>query len=134
MSLGGSIELPSPSTPALPHKWSNKKYVAVFAAISVESGCAHRIYSLGKAFKADDIGVFLQQLRAKVNKHRKIAVFMDNASIHKRPAREVAPGLGIEVIWNAPYRPDLNGIEFFWGRIKRMYRREITRLRSQNLV
>ena len=37
------------------------------------------------------------------------------------------------MIWNAPYRSDLNGIEFFWGRIKRAYRSEITRLRSQGL-
>ena len=37
------------------------------------------------------------------------------------------------MIWNAPYRPDLNGIEFFWGRIKRAYRKEITRLRGQGL-
>ena len=46
---------------------------------------------------------------------------------------ETAPKLGIKVIKNAPYRPDLNGIEFFWGRIKMAYRKEITRLRSQNI-
>ena len=44
-----------------------------------------------------------------------------------------APQLGIEVIKNAPYRPDLNGIEFFWQRIKFAYRKEITRLRSHDL-
>jgi len=38
------------------------------------------------------------------------------------------------VIWNAPYRPDLNGIEFFWGRLKMAYRKEITRLRSQRIT
>ena len=38
------------------------------------------------------------------------------------------------MIWNAPYRADLNGIEFFWGRIKVAYRKEITRLRSQGLA
>jgi len=44
-----------------------------------------------------------------------------------------APELGIEVIRNAPYRPDLNGIEFFWRNTKMAYRKEITRLRSQNI-
>ena len=44
-----------------------------------------------------------------------------------------APLHRIEVIKNAPYRPDLNGIEFFWQRIKCAYRKEITRLRSHGL-
>jgi transposase len=87
------------------------------------------MYKLGAAFKGDDISDFLKTLRAKSGKHKKLAVFWDNASIHKKPAREVAPGLKIEVIWNAPYRPDLNGIEFFWRRVKNAYRKEVTRLR-----
>ena len=37
------------------------------------------------------------------------------------------------MIKNSPYRPDLNGIELFWGRLKRAYRKELTRLRSQGL-
>ena len=117
----------------VPHKWSNKKYVAVFAAISVKSGCGLQMYKVGKAFKADDIHKFLRHLRITIGKHKKIAVFWDNASIHSKPGSETASELKIEVIKNAPYRPDLNGIEFFWGRIKTYYRKEITRLRSQNL-
>jgi hypothetical protein len=95
----------------LPHKWSSKKYVAVFAAISELNGCYLQMYKLGAAFDGEDIADFLRRLRAKVGKHRKLAVFWDNASIHKKPAKEVAPGLKIKVIWNAAYRPDLNGIE-----------------------
>jgi transposase len=101
----------------------------VFAAISEQSGCMAQMYKLGAAFKGDDVCQFLETLRAKVGKHKKLAVFWDNASIHKRPAREVAPALKIEVLWNAPYRPDLNGIEFFWHRVKQVYRKEVTRLR-----
>jgi transposase len=118
---------------SLPFKWSSKKYVAVFAAISEQSGCALAMYKVGAAFKGDDIADFLARLRARIGKHKKIAVFWDNASIHSRPAREVAPGLKIPVIWNAPYRPDLNGIEFFWRRVKHVYRKEITRLRVNQL-
>ena len=119
--------------PQLPKRWSSKPYVAVFTGISERSGCYVQLYRVGGAFKAPDIDGFLQQLRLRVGKHRKLAVFLDNASIHKHPAAVTAPKHKIEVIWNAPYRPDLNGIEFFWGRIKMAYRKEITRLRSQNI-
>ena len=92
------------------------------------------MYKLGAAFDADDINNFLQQLRQRAGKHKKVAVFLDNARIHSKPGLITAPQLGIEVIKNAPYRPDLNGIEFFWGRLKMAYRKEITRLRSQRLA
>jgi hypothetical protein len=46
---------------------------------------------VGGAFKAEDIDGFLTQLRLRVGKHRKLAVFLDNASIHKRPAATTAP-------------------------------------------
>ena len=124
---------PKGQPPRVPHKWSSKPYVAVFAGISVRSGCLVQMYREGAAFKAVDIDDFLHRLRGRVGKHKKLAVFWDNASIHARPGRETAPQLKIEVIRNAPYRPDLNGIELFWGRLKRAYRKELTRLRSQGL-
>ena len=54
---------------------------------------------------------------------------MDNASIHKVPAKTIAKELDIEVIWNAAYRPDLNGIEFFWTQMKKLWRDRMTTLR-----
>ena len=117
----------------LPFKWSKKRYVAVFATISVENGCVLRMYKVGEAFKSPDIDEFLERLRSRMGPHKKIAVFWDNASIHKSPAKDALQKHKIEVVWNAAYRPDLNGIEFFWGRLKQAYRKEITRLRSQNL-
>ena len=50
------------------------------------------MYKVGAGFNSEDIADFLMRLRAKVGKHKKIAVFWDNASIHKPPARDVAPG------------------------------------------
>ena len=101
----------------------------MYAAISVDSGCLLQQYKLGAAFNGEDIADFLRRLRAKVGKHKKLAVFWDNASVHKPPAKEVAPGLKIAVVWNAAYRPDLNGIEFFCGRAKQLYRKAVSRLR-----
>ena len=116
-----------------PHKWTSKKYVAVFAAISERSGCLLQMYKLGGAFRGEDISAFLVQLRRRAGKHKKLAVFWDNASIHNQPSSVTAPLHRIEVIKNAPYRPDLNGIEFFWKNIKFAYRKEVTRLRSHEL-
>ena len=107
---------------SFPHKWSKKEYVAVFCGISIKEGCAVQKYNVGKAFNADDIHDFLRELRIRAQVRHKVAVFWDNASIHIAQANTTAPELKIKVIRNAPYRPDLNGIEFFWGRIKRFYR------------
>ena len=106
-------------------------YIACFAAISVNEGCKHVIFKEGAAFKGEDICEFVQSLKWKVRRHDKIAVFWDNASIHHKPRKETCYDLGIPVIRNAPYRPDLNGIEFFWGHLKRLYRREVTKHRVQ---
>ena len=40
------------SPPELPRKWTTKKYLAVFAAISERSGCLLQMYKLGAAFDA----------------------------------------------------------------------------------
>jgi len=75
----------------LPKRWSIKPYVAVFTGISERSGCYVQLYRVGGAFKAPDIDGFLKQLRLRVGKHKKLAVFWDNASIHKTPATTTAP-------------------------------------------
>ena len=97
------------------------------------TGLATKMFKVGGAFKTTDIEHFLECLRSRMTKRKKVAVFWDNASIHIQPGKDAPAKHNIEVIRNAPYRPDLNGIEFFWGRIKKAYRKEITRLRSQNL-
>ena len=74
---------PMGQAPQLPKKWSSKQYVAVFTGISERSGCYVQLYKIGGAFKASDIDGFLVQLRLRVGKHKKLAVFWDNASIHK---------------------------------------------------
>ena len=116
----------------LDYKYTWNRYVACFAAISIKSGCLHHtVKHTGKAFNGEDIWEFVQILKAKLGKHKKMAVYWDNASVHNLAAKN-APELGVEVIWNAAYRPDLNGIEFFWGRLKSEYRARVTEFRVLN--
>ena len=64
----------------------------------------------------------------------KWGVFMDNASIHNNQTIKDWFALKkIPLIWNSPYRPDLNGIEFFWRQAKLAYRKDLTELYSTKL-
>ena len=64
-----------------------------------------------------------------------MALFFDNARMHR--ARSVqalanSPEIDIELIWNCPYRPDLNGIEKVWLKAKRLYKARVDNLKAQN--
>ena len=39
----------------------------------------------------------------------------------------------MELIYNLPYRPDLNGIEHYWRDAKARYRKLLTHYRANNL-
>ena len=46
-------------------------------------------------------------------------MLLDNCSIHKaKDTREAAQALGITFIWNVPYKPAFNGIEYVWQQVK----------------
>ena len=50
-------------------------------------------------------------------------ILTDNASIHKtKIVKERLAELGIPLVLNVAYCPDLNGIESFWAASKRIYR------------
>ena len=52
-----------------------------------------------------------------------MTVLMDNCKIHDtRVTQEVVAQQEIDVLWNVPYRPDLNGIEYVWAIAKRRFR------------
>ena len=51
-----------------------------------------------------------------------IALFMDNASIHK--SKDVKPlyeDLNIKTVFNVPYSPDFNPIEAVFSKVKRVF-------------
>ena len=59
-----------------------------------------------KGFRSEHMVEMLQDIRERVGPRRKIAVFWDNASIHKSHSVYVhAEQLGIKLIYNIPYSP-----------------------------
>jgi len=96
--------------------------VAVVAAVSPAQGLI-AFEMKESSFKAIDFSNFLEKLADKVS-HRPLTVLLDNCSIHKaRVSKTLAQRLKIDLLWNVPYRPELNGIEFVWSIAKRRFRR-----------
>ena len=59
----------------------------------------------------------MSHIRAQYSEEAKLALMWDNADIHRaKDVRDEAakPEVNIELVWNVPYRPDLNGIELHW--------------------
>ena len=98
-----------------------QKAVAVVAAVSAAHGLI-LFERRPSSFKGQHFSEFLERLHALVP-HQPMTVLLDNCSIHKaRCTTEVVERLGIHVLWNVPYRPDLNGIEFVWALAKRRFK------------
>ncbi len=69
--------------------------------------------------KKEDLIVFAQRLRNN-NIMKPICIILDNARIHlAKKFRALASELDIHLIYNIPYAPDLNPIEFAWKDFKR---------------
>ena len=81
------------------------------------------------SFTAEDIISTLILVKQNLPRGYKWSLFMDNASIHtKRIVPEWCEKNDVPITWNATYRPDLMGIEFFWREAKQKYRKELTEL------
>ena len=103
--------------------------LAVLASISKEKGLEHyRIFD--NSVNIPKFKEFLQELREN-NGDEKIALFMDNLSAHKsEKSRAEMARLGFRCIFNVPYSPELNPIEFAFSKIKSKFRS----LRARNLA
>ena len=65
------------------------------------------------------------------NKNRKIALFMDNLSVHRsRKVTEYMDRLGFKYIFNAPYCPQFNPIEMVFSMMKAKYKK----IRADDLI
>ena len=96
--------------------------LAVLSAISKENRQEH--------FKVFDDSVnvakfkaYLKELRER-NGEEKIALFLDNLSAHRsEKSKAEAARLGFRFIFNVPYSPEYNPIEFVFSKVKNTFRR-----------
>ena len=69
--------------------------------------------------RADGMCTLLEFVR-RWNGDRLVVMVLDNCRVHhSRAVVERAAGLGIALVFNAPYSLDLNPIEFIWKTLKR---------------
>jgi hypothetical protein len=118
------------------YKYHPQKYVACIAAIGPKKGLLYADYKYA-AFNSEDMINFLLRIRALHTPDHKIAIFLDNCSVHKSKAtrkRAKNADINIELVYNIPYRPDLNGIEFFWGHAKRSYRKHLMQYKAEGVL
>jgi putative transposase len=74
---------------------------------------------VSESSKAKDLMKFLQNIRT-INFMNPLCIVLDNARIHlAKKLRELAEEIDIHFIYNVPYSPDLNPIEFGWKDLKR---------------
>jgi len=85
--------------------------------VSMKTGKFSYISS-NKYFDRWDTIKFLRMIRHQ-HRRRKLAVFWDNCSIHKtQEIKDEVRRLNIKLIHNVPYKPEYNGIELIWGKLK----------------
>ncbi len=99
----------------------NEPTLAVLSAISTEKGQEHfKIFD--KSVNVQKFKQYLQELREK-NGEEKIALFLDNLSAHRSEKSKVeASRLGFRFIFNVPYSPEYNPIEFVFSKVKQRFR------------
>lgn len=75
-----------------------------------------------KSIKKDDFIEMLKMLFKKVSPKRS-ALLLDNCSVHRsKVVSKYLERNRVPVLWNLPYRPDLNGIELVWAQAKKNFR------------
>lgn len=78
-----------------------------------------------KAINSEKFIEFLERI-ADHFKGEKIAVFLDNLSVHKTVrSREAFKRLNLVPIFNVPYSPQFNGIESYFSLLKSEYKKLI---------
>ena len=95
---------------------------AILAGISEDKGLEHYLVCL-KSIKTEEYIQFLEKI-AEMYPHQKIVLFVDNLIVHKtKLAKEAYERLKITPLFNVPYSPQFNGIEFYWSLVKQHYKK-----------
>ena len=99
----------------------NEPTIAVLSAISKEKGQEHyRLYDY--SVNTQKFKEYLNELREQNGKDN-IALFMDNLAAHKSDKSKVEMArLGFRCIFNVPYSPEYNPIEFIFSKVKSKFR------------
>lgn len=64
------------------------------------------------------------ELLIEVNQGKKIALFLDNCSVHRsKLVKQFLADNDIMSVFNLPYCPQYNPIEHFWSVVKNLYKR-----------
>ena len=115
--------------------------IAVIGAISAEHGMltfSYKDTTEEGGVSGPDFKDFLHRLWTEHRDKGKMVVFLDNMRSHhaKVVSEEIEgelPRLPIHLVYNVPYRPDLNGIEAVWAVAKREYRRRLDAFKARGL-
>ena len=95
--------------------------LALLCGISKENGVEHH-QVFEQSVNVDKFIEYLDGLRA-ANGEEKICIFMDNLSAHtSERSKQHMRDLGFRYIYNVPYSPDYNPIEFVFSMVKRNFR------------
>ena len=95
--------------------------LALLCGISKEKGIEHfRIFE--QSINVEKFIEYVEGVRA-ANGEEKICLFMDNLSSHtSERAKQAMRDKGIRYIYNVPYSPDYNPIEFVFSIVKRNFK------------
>ena len=95
--------------------------LAVLSTISKEKGQEH-FPIFQDSVNVQKFKEYIQELR-NLNPEEKIALFMDNLSTHRsEKSRAEMTRLEFRCIFNVPYCPEYNPIEFVFSKVKQKFR------------
>ena len=76
-----------------------------------------------RSIKREQYVEFLHKLRDRYAEGE-IVLLVDNLSVHKtKEAKKAYADLNITPVYNVPYSPEFNGIEFYWNLVKGHYKK-----------
>jgi len=104
------------NTPVIEYMPGKKRSKTIFGFMALNG---NDVVMISESSKAKDLMEFLQNIRT-ANLMSPLCILLDNARIHiAKKLRALAKELNINFIYNVPYSPDLNPIEFLWKDLKR---------------
>ena len=108
-------------------RYTPGKVIAVIGVISPTLGLVHLHYA-ERSCKSDDMVAVFRAIRARLGLTSKIAIFLDNARIHISQVTKTSAmdrDIDIKLLYNIPYRCDLQGCERYWLACKTAYRKQV---------